>query len=295
MENYMPESRPALLHADYFDNPQTGLTPDALLDLLEAPQVAINRSAVAVAEVAVTAAVVSYNDSPAQLRRMFTDLQQQDFIGDVQTLFVNAGNDDASLHEARNYVSEEDIVTVKPGPYFRADVLNAAFERARHDFVYTTVGHAALSNNQVFNTGVSTLLKENHHGTYGIAIPDINASRIERVGAKLLGAHKQLAMGAVAVSKGMGLMAADSAFWRRETVGVLEGFTRAYGAGGADGQLGQTMAVIGTVIRHPLLAFHHTHGFGPRDAARQLLTWRQSARPHNYRPQDFNWHKHGGL
>jgi hypothetical protein len=49
------------------------------------------------------------------------------------------------------------------------------------------------------------------------------------------------------------------------------------------------------IVREPVMAVHHTHGFGPIQSLRQYVAWRRMAKPRDYDPAEWKWHPNGGL
>lgn len=243
----------------------------------------------------ISVVVQSYDDTPAQLHRLFDDLEQQEYRGGVQPIVVIAGNNLETLNAAMD--RRAIVAHVTPGPGLRADVLNRGLEVADNKYVFTTVGHAALSNSQVLRAAAYQITNEGVGGVFGVVLPDKNASVFERLGSHFLGATEILEGGQPVSMKrgGLGMLAADCSIVNRDAALEL-GYPKLFGAGGADGQLGEKMLDGGlSVIRDPVMAVHHTHGLGVADSVRQLRAWRRMAQSRDYNPTEWKWHPNGGF
>lgn len=244
----------------------------------------------------ITVLIASRGDSPESLDRLLNDLDRQDYPSDaVQCLWLDAGNPDETrdLADSRGVTRVEVSVTGA----FRSAILNEGLKAADNSLVFTTIGHATLSNNCTLRAAAQHGRNPRTRGAYGVALPDTSASFSERWGARLLGAGRQLGLGAVPQTEGMGLLAADCAVVKKPAIAEVGGYPEEFGAGGGDGQVGQKLAAVEhlQVLRDPVLSVHHTHGFGPLNAWRQLRAWQRMAYPRPFDPGEWRWHPHSGL
>lgn len=291
-----------LLHPESFQSPFGEGLEGALLDQM----VAFGRDANAnPAETpGISVVIQSCNDTPDRIHRLFDDFDAQDYPPDaVQYIVASGGNSDETLRAAaaRNAV----IVHEELGSGFRADILNTGLEAADNELVFTTIGHAALSNNLVLRAAAFHGAQSEVMAAYGIVLPDDNATVTERVGARYLGTEDILRGGpTIATEPGMGLLAADCSVVKKLCLGGHP-YDPKFGAGGMDGRLGEILVgseeklkEIGDpyrIVREGILSVHHTHGFGPVNSLRQFLAWRGMAEPRRYNPAEWAWHPHGGL
>jgi glycosyltransferase involved in cell wall biosynthesis len=281
-----------LLHPDLLD----GRTGAALqLQANDAGLLALGAESTSVSVL-----VRAHNDEDC-IEGLFKDIARQDRDGldDVQVVVVDVGSTDRTRYVAHDYGA--DLIEIHPSEYNHAHALNRGLEQVFYPTVFSTVGHAALSNNQVLRTAVrhATAEPEKFGGAYGVVLPNANASRWERAGAVLLGAQRKVRGGPAIMKAGaMGLMAADCSVIRAEEQdGAVTEYNEKWGHGGADGALGNAVIKSGkTVTFDPLLSVHHTHGFGPVATARQYQQWLRMAKPHDFNLEDWaSWHPNMGL
>jgi hypothetical protein len=289
-----------LLHPEYFRPPFGKDLKDALLG--QVADFACNRLPDNPPTPDISAVVQSCNDTPGQLHRLFDDLDEQRYpAGSVQRIVVSAGNSPETLRAAEDRQAIVREIPFRHG--FRAHKLNEGLDTADNGLVYTTVGHAALSNDLVLDAAVHHVGQEDGVAAYGTVLPDELASLSERLGAQLLGTYDILRDGPVVPAKhGMGLLAADSSMVKRSEVGLYD---HRFGAGGADGQMGKLLlrTDVGRKLgghpyrltREPVMAVHHTHGFDPVSSLWQYAMWLRMAKPRKYRPAEWAWHPNGGL
>jgi len=240
--------------------------------------------------------VQSVNDTGSQLERLVHDLDAQEYPAGVQLIVVHGGDMSSHAREVARHYNAVVRQVDDTRPDFRPALLQEGLEAADTDFVFTTVGHAALSNSLVLRAAVHHITQEDVGGAFGIGLPDKQASLAERAGARLLGAHMLKDGQPIRMEKGgLGMLSADSSIVRKAVAQEL-GYAPEYGMGGHDGHLGELMLDNGLiVVRDTMLSVHHTHGFGPLTSLKQLQMWRAMAEPHDYDPADWTWHPNGGL
>jgi hypothetical protein len=282
-----------LLHEEYFRDPFGAVPMEALQGHATTFE---NETLDKVPDLDISVIIQSQDDTPADIERLFGDLERQVHTGGVQTILVNAGNERATLDAARAHGVSQ-IVHARPRSGFRSDVLNTGIECADNKIVFTTVGHAALSNDLTLSTAVHYGNQQEVGGAFGVAHPDQNASWVERKGAVILGAAQYLKDRPDGIAEpGMGTLASDCSVVKRELILGLGGYSDEFGAGGGDGRMGQQLMEADLqVVRDPLLSVHHTHGFGVYKSLRLILAWRRMGDPRDYRRSEWTWHPNGGL
>ncbi|HEX9153847.1 MAG TPA: hypothetical protein VF809_03440 [Candidatus Saccharimonadales bacterium] len=281
-----------LLHPTYFCEPFGEEYADALLHQAEhfasTTNLYDNRPDMSVV-------VASLADTPWEVNRLMNDIQYQKGVGAVETVFANCGNEDVTIRAMQQRGAR--VIDVAPGEGFRADVLNCGLAAAHNQIVFTTVGHAALSSDVQLRAAAECVRSLGVAGAYGLALPDGNASWVERQGAIMLGAGRMLKEGYSPMWEGgMGLLAADCSVVDRDTIIAQGMYPTIYGAGGADGCMGQKLIENNLGVgRDPLLSVHHTHGLGPVNVIRQVLAWRRMAEPRDWKELELRWHPKGGF
>jgi len=309
-----------LLHPEYFDwrggaDIASAITP-ALKSLKD---LAIEQGSQEAVKHDMTVAVQLCNDSHTDMWDLYHDIEAQarDVHGDVQLLFVNGNTYDENNSVITNAIQgmrrwgSDHISQIRYAAInrdrlnrstnFRADLLNTIVEKASANYIYTTVGHASLTNNLTLDEAVCALHKGEKDGVaaaYGISVPGKNASFFERAGARILGVNKLLREGspkAVLDASAMGILAVESLAFRKDVVQELGGFPTEYGTGGM-GEMARKLLDNGHGIAEITeLAVHHTHGFGPVDSLHQLRAWQKTRQPADFIEQEWQWHPNRGL
>jgi hypothetical protein len=293
-------AHPDILHPAYFEQSFYPITTDDVENRLQPSpfERTVN---------GLTVLIRSCNDTPEQIERLHQDIAKQDYEGDVQVIGVDCGNNDPRTRIVLEEVSHS-VVRLERDFDFMPASLAAGMERADYATVVTTVGHAALVTKRHLSRAAEMGAIDTIGGAYGMALPDIYSSLTERIGADALGAGEQYTQGVKRMTHeddDLGLLAADCAVIKKSLFDHHYPTIESYGFGGADGELGKL--IIGAyegasekdgalhVIRDPLLAVHHTHGFGPFKSLRQLLAWKRMANPRDYNEQAMRWHPNRGL
>lgn len=285
-----------LLHPEYFRTPFGEGPRNDLQDGITRFAADISDSTVTTPDISVV--IQSVGDTPEQLGCLFGDLENQDYPAGVQPIVVHGGN----ISKASADVAKAHNATLRRvdlfAPDFRAGLLNEGVRAADNKFIFTTVGHAALSSNMVLRAAAHHAVQEEVGGVFGVVLPDRGASLTERTGAQVLGAADILQRKQPMLMErgGLGMLAADCSMVNRDIIQELGGYPSEFGMGGADGNLGEKMlAEKYLVVQEAVLAVHHTHDFGPIKAMRQFLAWQRMAKPGKYAPRRWTWHPNGGL
>lgn len=241
---------------------------------------------------AFTLAMVACNEKASSIERLFNDLERQQGDIDVEVLYMNVGarNDDAFYEAKRRGAT---IVPVEVTKTLKAHVYNQAIGCASTNIVASMAAHSTLAHDNWSRTVVYEASDPLFAGAYGVSLPDINATLVERTGALLLGAGRALHRGRVNMrTGGMGVLAADSSVVKRDLVLDIPYPTR-YGAGGADGALGKWLLRHKfQVVRNPGLANHHTHGDETVQALARLGLWTSYAIPRPMLSKHAWWDDH---
>ena len=252
----------------------------------------------------VTVALYSHNDHPAMVERAFDGIQLQAFVDNVETVFVDLEAQTEHRVRARGAASMRGgaLGSVAQGRDFRAAILNKCIEMASYDHVFLMPAHAVMATNVTLaaakqQMSVNTLdLPLPVAGVYGVTLPDRNATATERIGAYLMGATNRLRQGPHPEEAGKaGYLDASCSMVSKAAVKGAGGYPPEYGYGGADGELGKRLRQDYIVVEDGTLAVHHTHGFGPVKALRQLLAWRNMNEPRPFDARAWKWHQHLGI
>ncbi len=234
-----------------------------------------------------TVLVRTHNDTHG-IPGLFGDIAKQDYTGNYEVVVLDAQSSDDTLDSVRQsaiYCFPEHV-TVRTQSIEPADFANKALDEAirsaRYPLVMSLIGHTRLATNQAMRAA-GHLRDGNAAAVYGLSLPGANASLSERIGARLLGAHRIVAEGAVqapATGKEMGALAMDCTVIDVAQYEAIGGFDPAYEAGGADGELAARFAAAGRkIMRDPSLGVYHTHGSGPVHSAEQALFWSSLSEP----------------
>lgn len=284
------ESRrvPHILHTDIFDTMLHGAEMRGLLET------SARQSATEVAEMSdshpdISIVIRTRNDRPL-MEGLFEDIRRQAFRGEVQIVLADTESSDGTVATARALGRELDCeVTVVPIAQrnFSYPVgLNQAFDAADNPFILSLVGHERLSNTRTLDAAIRGSRSSNFGGAYGLALPNINSTRSERLGVMILGIPRMLKEPQRLTKPEVGALASDRALISRDAWRELGGYDIAYGAGGEDGDLARRMLAAGIdIVRDPVLTTHHTHGLGPVRSLVQVIDWYRISRPHEFRPQ----------
>lgn len=288
-------------YPDYFDGPFGQAMLGAFQTRLDEFTAWKQGDGASVTAGGITVVLPSLNDSPLLVERAIQGIRDQDFVDGPEILLVNAGNESRTLQVARKVGAE--VVNILAGPSFRADILNAGLEAAdpAHQYVFTMPAHAAMASNVTLASAYQQMQGEGLDrpvaGTYGVLLPDKNASLVERVGGHLLGATERLATAPRSAAGGTGFLDASCSMVDRRIVQAFNPvYDPAYGNGGADGDLGARLLDAGlAVILNGGQSVHHTHGFVLR-AGLQALSWMRMSKPRAHKPALARlWHKNNGL
>jgi GT2 family glycosyltransferase len=252
-----------LLHADIFETLPFGAK--GAVDLND-------RSTELAREESVPSGVsvlIRTRNEAGNLEVLLDELSQQTAKVPTQIVIVDTESTDGTLDIARGYGA--DIVRITQEEFTYPKSLNLGFEAAAYENVYSTVGHANLSNTSLLLAAQI----DQHDGTagsFGFALPNTNATIYERLG--YLGQASHMA-DTVAIKKPtMGVMGANCAVYRRSAWQELGGFDLRYEAGGEDTELARRMLAAGMrIVRDPALSVHHSHGLGLLNTMKQYKHW----------------------
>lgn len=216
------------------------------------------------------------------LEQIFEDLHNQQFAKEVEVVVVDNESTDGTVDVARHYGAE--VVGLRQDDFTYPKSLNKGVEAASHEQVFVTVGHAALSNVYNLHAAVRHFKDADVAGAYGTILPNVNASRTEKL-IYALGDPVVLAKPAHKIGKAkMGALGATNAVLAKSAWSELGGFDERYAIGGEDTALARMMLSSGyDIVHEPALSVHHTHGLGPIDLIKQFRYWQQIVKgPHNF-------------
>jgi glycosyltransferase involved in cell wall biosynthesis len=277
-----------ILHAEIFDTMLRGAEMRGLLET------SALRSATEVAEMSgsypdISIVIRTRNDRPF-MEGLFEDIHRQAFSGQVQIVLADTESSDGTVATAmalgRDLDREVTVVPIAQRNFSYPIGLNQAFDAVDNPYILSLVGHERLSNTRTLDAAIRGSRSPNFGGAYGPALPNINSTRSERLGAIILGIPGMLKGPQRLAGPEVGALASDRAVISRDAWRELGGYDIAYGAGGEDGDLARRMSAAGIdIVRDPVLATHHTHGLGPVRSLVQVIDWYRISRPHEFRPQ----------
>lgn len=221
----------------------------------------------------VSVVVRAFNEA-TKLEKVFEDISRQLFRSEVEIIVVDNGSTDRTPQVAKYHGAE--VVTLSQSNFNYPKSLNVGMQAATNDVVFVTVAHARLSHIHTLHAGARHFSKhDDTAGVYGTALPDENASYVERWSA--IGSNGFLGKPAQRITKsGAGVLAATGAMIAKAAWQDVGGFDERYQAGGEDSALGKSMLENGYgLVQEPALSVHHSHGLGLRDTVKQRLHWRQ--------------------
>lgn len=239
----------------------------------------------------ITVLIRTRNDGN-RLESLFNDIEAQDYRGKIQVVIVDTESTDDTLKIARKHAATIVKQSQKDFNYPRG--LNMGFEAAKHELVFSIVGHSSFTNNVIFRTIALWAQAPEFGGVYGATMPDRNASPSERFFAifGLIGDRHRNPL--VVKDNRLGLLQSNAAALSKAAWRKVGGYDEAYGAGGEDNAIAVEILKAGLqIIREPALSMHHTHGLGLLNLGRQQIYWNrisQKALPfnhkevHSYRP-----------
>lgn len=284
------ESRqlPYILHPEIFDTMLRGAEMRGLLER------SARQSAAEVAEMSsghpdISIVIRTRNNRPL-IEGLFEDIHRQAFRGGVQIVLADTESSDGTVATARalgrNLYCEVAVVPIAQQNFSYPTGLNQAFDAADNPYILSLVGHERLSNTRTLDAAIRGSRSPNFGGAYGPALPNINSTRSERLGAIMLGIPRMLKESQRMTKPEIGALASDRAIISRDAWRELGGYDVAYGAGGEDVALARRMLAAGIdIVRDPVLTTHHTHGLGPVRSLVQLIDWYRISRPHEFRPE----------
>jgi glycosyltransferase involved in cell wall biosynthesis len=276
-----------ILHTEIFD---TMLRGAEMRGLLEA---SARQSATEVAEMSGShpdvSIVIRTRNNRAFIEGLFEDIHRQAFGGGVQIVLADTESNDGTVATARalgrNLDREVAVVPIAQQDFSYPTGLNQAFDAADNPYILSLVGHERLSNTRTLDAAIRGSRSPNFGEAYGPALPNINSTRSERLGAIILGIPRVLKEPQRLTKPEIGALASDRAVISRDIWRELGRYDVTYGAGGEDNDLARRMLAAGIdIVRDPVLTTHHTHGLGPVRSLVQLIDWYRISRPHEFRP-----------
>ncbi len=229
--------------------------------------------------------VVRALNEAERLEKLFKDINEQIFAGEVQVILVDNDSTDGTASVARSFGAE--VVRLSREKFTYPRSINAGLEAASYDAVYLTVAHAALTNKFVFWGGARHFEDPSVGGVFARTLPNDNATLPERLIA--MGNRAFIKPPRLTRKATLGVMASQNAFVSRSIWEELGGFDERYEIGGEDTALAGEMIESGyKVIEDPVVGVHHTHGLGLVNTARQWRAWMAMASgPHRLNMEEL--------
>ncbi|HEX8762915.1 MAG TPA: hypothetical protein VF733_04115 [Candidatus Saccharimonadales bacterium] len=295
-----------LLHPEYFKAPfDMGIGRSLERQLATGPDTPPENPAQGrYAPPELTVLIQSINDQPGEIGALLDDVEQAALAYGqtrVKKLIVATGPIWRGTRERARYQQAE-VITTDIAPDLRSRLIRTGLEAAESDIVFTTVGHAQLTNRRILATAAHYAVRPDFGGAFGLPLRGRHATLPEWAGARALGLDVRFSRGPKQISPkvgavgGIGLMGADCSVLRHSVVKELGGFDESFGFGGADGNFGHLALEAGlTVTRDPRLSVHHTDGLGARESLRLVRAWSQMGENRPFIYEDWVWHHHLGL
>src|ERR1039457_601309 len=183
-----------ILHIEIFD---TTLRGTEMCGLLEE---SARKSAIEIAETNashpdISIVIRTRNDS-SRIEGLFEDIHNQAFRGGVQIVLADTESSDGTVATARalgrNIGHEITVVPINQQNFSYPTGLNQAFTGVEHPYILSLVGHERLSNTRTLDAAIRGCRSVNFGGAYGLALPNVNSTRSEQLGAIMLGIPKAL-------------------------------------------------------------------------------------------------------
>lgn len=218
-----------------------------------------------------TSVVIRTRNNRDNLENLFNELEAQDYEGEIEAIVVDTESNDGTVDVAKALGATVIPITQEEFTYPKS--LNQGFKAASYDSIFSTVGHANLSNDQ-------TLAAVNYYigdvsrvsGVYGFALPNTNASWQERMFATSL--VNQIGEVHFPKKPNIGVLAATCAAIDKSVWEHLGGFDERFESGGEDTELAKRMLENNfVVVRDPALSVHHSHGLNVINSIKQLNHW----------------------
>jgi len=92
----------------------------------------------------------------------------------------------------RNLGCEVTVVPIAQQNFSYPTGLNRAFDAADNPYILSLAGHERLSNTRTLDAAIRGSRSPNFGGAYGPALPNMNSTRSERLGAMVLGIPRML-------------------------------------------------------------------------------------------------------
>lgn len=229
--------------------------------------------------------VIRALNEAAELEQLLTDIDKQDYSGEVELIVVDNESTDGTQKRAKALGAS--VVTLERNKFTYPRSMNVGMEAASHDIVWLSVGHALPTTDQLFKGGTRNFLTGETAGAYGAPfLPNQNASRTERylAGIGVLSMMKRYKV----TRANIGVLAATSAMISKPAWENLGKFDERYETGGEDTALAKAMLEAGYEVWHePLLLVHHSHGLGPIRYAKQGIAYWQTTKSPVKLGEDF--------
>jgi GT2 family glycosyltransferase len=215
--------------------------------------------------------VVRVFNEAAKLEKLFEDIDNQLYSGEVQVIVVDNCSRDRSAEVAKGHGAE--VVTLPRSEFTYPRSMNVGVEAAGNDLVFLTVAHVRLSNTHNLHAGARHFNRnDNTAGAFGTCLPGEGASYLERWAAAG-DPTRFLARPAKPIKKcGLGALGATGAMISKRHWTELGRFDERYQMGGEDTALAKSMLKAGyRVVQEPAMTVHHSHGLGFKDTVKQYI------------------------
>lgn len=272
-----------LLHRNYFEQP--GIQNSSFAAAIERGAYDLQDSVAAagVPDPNVTVVIRTRNQRQ-QLEGLLDDLKRQEFSGQKQIIVVDTHSTDGTAEFARRNADE--VVALEQSTFNYANSLNEGIKRAVHPYVFTFVGHSALTNTQTLRAISPWVNWPKFGGVYGAAVLDGEATLGDRLIGRLQNNAQRLRpVSRLKVWEGGALVAHRSVValdaWQE-----IGGYNEAFGNGGEDTDFARRLIEAGfTIVRDPALSVHHSYHLNLWRTLRHIKHLRDLR---SAEPQDFD-------
>ena len=199
---------------------------------------------------------------------LITDIEQQDYQGNVQLIVVDTESSDRTVQIAR--AAGALVVPIDQANFNYADSLNTGFERADHNQVLCLVGRSSLTNTVTFKAATRWYDQPVVGGAFGASLPPAAATSGDRLIAAMQRNKRRLSPAEIYTTWQPGMMVAHRSVVNRSVWRELHGFNKACGNGGEDSDFARRMMQAGyAAAREPALSVLHGYNLNILQSVRQ--------------------------
>lgn len=214
--------------------------------------------------------IIRTKNDAKNIVRLFEEIDAQQTAQETEVILVDTESTDGTVDIAKSYGAT--VINIAQADFTYPKSLNLGMQAASYD-AFLTVGHANLSNKQMFNAMSARFSEPNVVAAFGEDLPGLRASRTERI-AYPAGVYGHLRKTTKVSKFVMGVLGATRAAVSKDVWQELGGFDENYASGGEDSDLAKRILANGKdIVREPALSVHHSHGLSPWNNLKQFVHW----------------------